>query len=105
MSLSKRMADVGESGSPLEAELFWSLERLRNKSATPEQPPVNALERDVWVYRIVVVTLGLAVLISLVGALILALFGTDQSSDAMVAIGSAAVGAMAGLLAPSPRDI
>ncbi|MCB0165717.1 MAG: hypothetical protein KDI79_15910 [Anaerolineae bacterium] len=105
MSLSKRMTDGGQSDAPLQAELFRSLEQLRKKSVMLEQSSANALEGDVWVYRIVVITLGLAVLISIVGALFLALFGTGQSSEAMVAIGSAAVGAMAGLLAPSPRDI
>lgn len=103
MSLSKRMVNVNEPDLTL-AELQWSLERLRDKSATPDRSVSNALQKDVWVYRIVVITLGLAVLISLVGALVLALFGKGQSSEAIVAIGSAAVGAMAGLLAPSPRD-
>lgn len=103
MSLSKRMVDVNEPNLTL-AELQWSLERLRDKSATPDQSVLNALHKDVWIYRIVVITLGLAVLISLVGALVLALYGKGQSSEAIVAIGSAAVGAMAGLLVPSPRD-
>ncbi|MCB9077157.1 MAG: hypothetical protein H6631_06170 [Anaerolineaceae bacterium] len=103
MSLSKRMVDVNEPNLTL-AELQWSLERLRDKSATPDQSVSNALHKDVWIYRIVVITLGLAVLISLVGALVLALYGKGQSSEAIVAIGSAAVGAMAGLLVPSPRD-
>jgi len=104
MSLSKRMADVNETNSPLQAELHWSLEQLRNKSTTPDRSDPNVSTPDIWVYRIVVATLGLAVLFSLVGALVLALFGTGHSSEAMVAMGSAAVGAMAGLLAPSPRD-
>lgn len=103
MSLSKRMVNVNEPDLTL-AELQWSLERLRDKSAMPDQSVSNALQKDVWVYRIVVIALGLAVLISLVGALVLALYGKGQSSEAIVAIGSAAVGAMAGLLAPSPRD-
>ncbi len=59
------------------------------------------LQNDVWVYRIVVGTLGLAVLIALIGAIVLAKNGTDTPTI-LTAIGSAAVGALSGLLAPSP---
>ncbi len=59
------------------------------------------LSYDVWVYRIVVAALGLAVLASLVGATLLA---TQKLPipELFVALGSAAVGGLAGLLAPSP---
>lgn len=103
MSLSKRIADNSGPDSPVQTELQSSIQWLRNKSAE-ELSATTALEKDVWIYRIVVVTLGLAVLVSVIGAFVLAILQTEQSSEAMVAIGSAAVGAMAGLLAPSPRD-
>jgi hypothetical protein len=59
------------------------------------------LERDVWIYRIVVGALSLVAVVAIVGAIVVAV-GTDdtQVPDAVVALGSAAVGALAGLLAP-----
>jgi hypothetical protein len=66
--------------------------------AAVAQPP---LETDVWIYRIVVLSLGLAVLISLGGGIAIVMVGKTVP-DILVALGSAAVGALAGLLAPSP---
>lgn len=58
---------------------------------------------DTWVYRLVVGALGLTVILALVGAIILALrHGNGDIPDVLTALGSAAVGALAGLLAPSP---
>lgn len=61
------------------------------------------LKTDVWIYRIVVGTLGLAVVGAIAGGIILAV-QEKTVPDLLVAIGSAAVGALAGLLAPSPRS-
>jgi hypothetical protein len=58
-------------------------------------------ERDILLFRIVVIALGLCVLSSLVGAIILAVNGLD-TPELLVALGSAAIGGLAGLLAPSP---
>ena len=73
-----------------------------------KKDPVKALETfatplqtDKILYRIVVGSLGAAVLITLIGAIALVAFGRD-TPEILVAIGSAAVGALAGLLAPSP---
>ncbi|HEU0293449.1 MAG TPA: hypothetical protein VFR47_11975 [Anaerolineales bacterium] len=61
------------------------------------------IQKDVWVYRIVVLALGLSVLASLIGAIVLA--GQDRSTpELLIALGSAAVGGLAGLLAPSPLN-
>lgn len=61
------------------------------------------LPQDAWVYRIVAAALGLAVLASLGGAIILATNGRP-TPELLVALGSAAVGGLAGLLAPSPLN-
>ena len=61
------------------------------------------VSQDVWVYRMVVAALGLAVLASLIGAIILATEGRS-TPELLVALGSAAVGGLAGLLAPSPLN-
>ena len=59
---------------------------------------------DVWIYRLVVGALGLAVLSAVIGAIYLTAMGPEgrKVPELLVAIGSAAVGALAGLLAPSP---
>ena len=61
------------------------------------------LPYDPWVYRIVVLVLGLAVLSSLVGTIMLTI--QDRSTpELLIALGSAAMGGLAGLLAPSPMN-
>jgi hypothetical protein len=66
----------------------------------------SPLQTDRWIYRAVVVVLGLTVLSTVLGGLAIVLFLHQDASlklpDSLVAIGSAAVGALAGLLAPSP---
>ena len=73
-----------------------------------KKDPVKALEHlatplqtDVLLYRIVVGSLGAAVIITLIGAVLLVALDKD-APQILIAIGSAAVGALAGLLAPTP---
>jgi len=61
------------------------------------------LESDVWIYRMVVGALGLGVLVGMVGSIILALAG-KPIPEVIVALGSGAIGALAGLLAPAPTN-
>jgi uncharacterized integral membrane protein len=80
---------------------------LHDIGSTYERQLSTALQNDKWVYRWVVIFLGLAVLVTIVGSVIPVVLsparGTfPQLPDGLVAISSAAVGALAGLLAPSP---
>ena len=60
---------------------------------------------DKWIYRFVVLALGPTALFVVIGVFTLkALDNTVTIPDALVAIGSAAVAALAGLLAPSPAQ-
>ena len=59
------------------------------------------LRNDVWIYRITTVVLGMVVLASLIGAIVLAL-EERTTPEMIVALGSAAIGSLAGLLVPSP---
>lgn len=61
----------------------------------------SPLDTDIWIYRAVVMFLGLAMTVVVFGALILT-FADKAVPEVLVALGSAAVGALAGLLAPSP---
>lgn len=58
-------------------------------------------QSDVRIYRLVVVMVGLAVIASVVGAIVLALAG-QSTLGVVVALALATVGSLAGLLAPSP---
>ena len=62
------------------------------------RPARLAYETDPTFFRIVGWMLGLAILLSLAGSILLAACGEDVP-EALVAIGSAAVGALAGVLA------
>jgi hypothetical protein len=61
---------------------------------------------DRWIYRIVVSVLGAAVLITICAGFALAFLGSQnyKMPPELVALGSAAVGALAGLLAPAPHQ-
>jgi len=59
------------------------------------------LENDVWIYRMVVGVLGAVLIIATLGGVVIAMVGR-QVPEMVVALGSAAAGALAGLLVPSP---
>jgi hypothetical protein len=63
----------------------------------------NRIPKDVWLYRMVVATLSLTVVASVIGAITLAM-ASRSTPEILVALGSAAVGGLAGLLAPSPLN-
>jgi hypothetical protein len=65
---------------------------------------MSPLLQDKWIYRMVVGFLGLVVVLTVVGGFIIVLTGNSASiPEGIIAIGSAAIGALAGLLAPSPN--
>jgi hypothetical protein len=73
------------------------------KSAEKAITRLTALQTDRWIYRIVVLALGFGVLSAMIGLIVLSLKRVTTMPDGLVAIGSAAVGALAGLLAPAPK--
>jgi len=62
----------------------------------------SPLKTDEWIYRIVVSALGLTVLIAVSGGIYLAAKPDTAIPEILIALGSAAVGALAGLLTPAP---
>ncbi len=75
--------------------------------------PVKAIQQfsatspvpDTWIYRIVVGSLGLAVIFVIVAVVIITSKGNtsdDHVPTILTAIASGAIGALAGLLAPAP---
>ena len=70
-----------------------------NKAAVQLEDPIY--KSDKLIYRIVVIALAILVLTTAIGAIILQSIN-KSIPDAVVALGSTALGALAGLLAPSP---
>ncbi len=66
----------------------------------------NPKETDSWIYRIIVLALGLAILSIIIGLVIITMSKVtfdQQLITIFTAISSGAIGALAGLLAPSPK--
>ena len=88
-------------------ELLSNIQQNPEK-ALREYQQENPIEWDAWIYRIVVLSLGLTVIIIVTGVLIALVRNTDVTNQNLItvvaSIGSAAIGALAGLLAPSPRN-
>ncbi len=86
-----------------EAKQLIKKKILKEKEKQRQKSP---LATDKWIYRFVVCFLGLAILSCLYFTFDLVSGASDQTTvkipEIFLAIGSAAVGALAGLLAPSP---
>ena len=57
---------------------------------------------DVWIYRGVVAILGVVVCATVVSGIVISVKGLQELPAALIGLGSTALGALAGLLAPSP---
>jgi len=68
--------------------------------------PLNPLSTDKWIYRIIVLGLSVTIISIIIGVLVLVgagkITGDEGVPTILTAIGSAAIGAVAGLLAPPP---
>jgi hypothetical protein len=93
----KREVDVGLLEAKLRDRQFLELAG-REPDAALGQIPLKPTE-DVTLYRITVTVLGAVVLVAALGAVWLGYLGRDIP-ELLVALGSASVGALAGLLAP-----
>jgi len=60
------------------------------------------LESDIWIYRMIVASVSLVLLISVAGIITLSL-QEESPPDVLVALVSAALGGLTGLLAPTPK--
>ena len=67
----------------------------------------NPKETDSWIYRIIVLMLGLSIIAIIVGLILLAFWDRRNPDSQLITIfatiSSGAIGALAGLLAPSPN--
>lgn len=80
-------------------------EATLKKVAAQVTQQTRVLEQDKWIYRMVVFFLGFVVCAVVIGVIRM-MIGWDGSDlkvpDVLTALGSAAIGALAGILAPSP---
>lgn len=81
-------------------------EDVRKELEEAEVDLRTPLETDRWIYRAVVIVLGVVVVATVLGGIYIEIIGKGADTmtlpQAVVSIGSAAIGALAGLLAPSP---
>lgn len=89
--LIQQVTNDGSLSADKKVKLLGSLQKL----STP-------LQSDRWVFRLVVAFLGFAVLLTIIGGFYLSIKTAATIPEGLIALGSAAVGALAGLLAPSP---
>ena len=116
--MSKSTDDVPRSAKLL-AEMIKNTPELLNPNLTgikeridklaesaTEQFPTPVLVSKAGIYYLVVIFLGTVSIVAVTGAIILTAMtlGNDtfKIPDVITALGSAAIGALAGLLAPSP---
>src|SRR4030065_2282720 len=56
---------------------------------------------DEWIYRMAIIVLGSVIIIAIIGTIWLTLAGIKELPSILIALGSASVGAIAGLLTPT----
>ena len=89
--MAQMITDDVSLPSDHKVKLLENLQRL--------SPP---LQSDRWIFRLVVAFLGITVLLTVIGGFYLSIKTASSIPEGLIALGSAAVGALAGLLAPSP---
>jgi hypothetical protein len=100
-STNKLVSTLNENKDKIIEELKNNPEEAIEKWLAKASVP--AYYSDKWLYRWVAFALGIIVLIAGVGAIILAQSG-KTIPDVLVALGSGAIGALAGLFAPTTRN-
>ena len=99
------MAEMIKSSPTYQAGLTTNLNGTLDevaKLATKTLPP-PAYISDRMTYRIVVGSLGIVAIAAILGAIYLSTLSNPQIPDVLTALGAAAIGALAGLLAPTPK--
>lgn len=109
MMAIKQIKTFNEFKNQLESNAELQQEFRENPiSAIQNFEQSNPLSNDKWIYRIIVLSLGLTIISIIIGVIVL--IGLDKINEdsnvptILTAIGSAAIGALAGLLAPPPRN-
>ena len=79
----------------------------KSVNTIPNSVTISHVPKDVWIYRMVVGILGGVILTAAITAcmaIVLSKSGDTPSIAILTSLSSAAIGALAGLLAPSPAN-
>lgn len=87
--------------SALKADPEETLKQLEKQAI---QTVPRALEQDKWIYRVIVGSLGAVLILVVIGAIAIS-FSSKELPDVLTALASASIGALAGILAPSPAGL
>ena len=103
--LDKAFADVQDrivnlDMNPDEKEKL--IEGVKKVKEDADKKAGSPLVWDEWVYRGAIMVLGFVVIIAIVGTIWLTLAGIKELPAILIALGSASVGAIAGILTPNP---
>lgn len=103
---SQNFRSVAELANAVASDPDLQRQIAQDPAAALARVAASPLQTDAWVYRIVVIALGATVLAAVIGAIIITLGDAlpngayREPPEILIALGSAAVGALAGLLAP-----
>lgn len=107
--MPKQIRTFEEFKNELESNLELQNQFKNDPVAAADQfQQQSPLATDKWIYRIIVLSLGITILSIIIGVMILIGIGKFTQDfevpSILTAIGSAAIGALAGLLAPAPKS-
>lgn len=100
--LVKRILSDPKTWESIQADPSTQLLKLA-KEVGEDLPPTPPLESDVFIYRMVVIVIGVVAVLAVSGAILVVVLNVSDATPlltALVSISSAAVGALAGLLSP-----
>ncbi len=103
--MAQRFEKVSDLAAAVEEDDALAAKLKADPAGALNQVAQGPLGTDVWIYRLTVSFLGSVIVLALVALAAITLNDSDAAvPDGIVALGSAAVGALAGLLAPSPKQ-
>ena len=101
VSPAQQVVKVFKDNAALLAKLKSSPDPIHVIQEAADAADQATWTKDRWLYRVAVSVLGLLALITAIGAIVLVSL-SKETPEVLVALGSAAVGALVGLFAPSP---
>lgn len=101
--LAQKLSELAEEGR-IPLDTVPVIHQAAKDSATHAKKRadfIKAYNSDIYFYRGVLIILGIVITVTTIGGLTLSFYGKDIPQF-IIAIGTTALGAVAGLLAPSP---
>lgn len=102
MRAASQIAQVIQADPALQKRLKEDADPLPALEAAAKKSELMGWQRDVWLYRMAISVLGTLALTAAIGSIVLVSLG-KTTPESLIALGSASVGALVGLFAPSPN--